>query len=58
LNFPFLVGRCELTGRVDFSHAAGRRQDKILGRPKNHEKRRRSGEKEEREEEIRRDFLK
>jgi hypothetical protein len=41
LNFPFLVGRCELTGRVDFSHAAGRGQDEILGKPKNQEKRRR-----------------
>lgn len=26
---------------VDFSHAAGRGQDEILGKPKNHEKRRR-----------------
>jgi len=48
LNFPFLVGRCEVTGRVDFSHAAGGGQDEILENPRITGKRGDGGEKEER----------
>ena len=57
MNFPFLGGRCELTETIEFPHTACRGQDDMLTNP-GIARKEVNGEKEEREEEVRRNFLK